>query len=155
MFFNILFFSLESVWLAKKYFTGSSLLLEVPWKQEISRKTPEIYFITRIWQCLETFSKILIFGALGEFLAKTRLWGNLQASKMIGFGWNFAHSFLGWIPGVLFSFFKNFDFLGLGTSFEKMEKNKWTKFQANRTSWQKSEAGEKVSSLPQSKFFTT
>ena len=36
---------------------------------------------------------------------------------MVRFGWNFAHLILGWIPGVIFSFFKIFIFRDVVTSF--------------------------------------
>ena len=56
----------------------------------------------------------------------TKLWGNLETSKMIRFGWNFAHFFLGWIPGDFFHFFKTFDFWGFRTSFfSKMRLKLW------------------------------
>ena len=42
------------------------------------------------------------------------LWGSLETTKMVGFGWSFAHLFLGWISGDIFFIFLNFDFWGLG-----------------------------------------
>ena len=45
---------------------------------------------------------------------------SLETSKMMGFGWNFAHLSLGRIPGgVFFLIFKNFDLLGLVSSSPK------------------------------------
>ena len=32
-----------------------------------------------------------------------RLWGSLQGPKIVGFGWNLVHLYLGWIPGVVVS----------------------------------------------------
>ena len=66
-----------------------------------------------------SFFKNLIFGALGRVFRQNeaKTLGHLETSKMVGFGWDFAHLFLGCISGGIFSFFKNFDFCGLGTSF--------------------------------------
>ena len=47
------------------------------------------------------------------------LWGNLETLKMVGFGWNFAHLFLGWISEESFSFFKILTF-GPGDEFSPL-----------------------------------
>jgi len=41
------------------------------------------------------------------------LQGSLESPKMIGFGWNLLHLFLGWISGGIFSFFKNIHWLNV------------------------------------------
>ena len=46
-----------------------------------------------------------------------KLWGALETSKIIGFGWNLAHLFLGWISGGVFFIFQKFWFLGPGDEF--------------------------------------
>ena len=69
-----------------------------------------VVLCVNIWGVLFHFFKILIFGALGQVFAITRLnfRGSLETSRMVGFNWSFAHLFLGWISGGVFSFFKNF-----------------------------------------------
>ena len=47
------------------------------------------------------------------------LWGSLETSKKVGFGWNFAHLFLGWISGLFFYFSKNLIFGAQGRVFAK------------------------------------
>ena len=37
-------------------------------------------------------------------LSVQKLWDRLQAPKIVQFGWNLAHLFLGWIPGGTFLF---------------------------------------------------
>ena len=70
----------------------------------------------RIWECLSIHLCVCLSVCVSQIL-----WGNLETSEMVEFGWNFAHLFLGWISGVYFSFFKKFDFWGLGTSFCQYE----------------------------------
>ena len=43
-----------------------------------------------------------------------KLWGALETSKMVRFGWNLAHLFLGRISGGVFFIFQKFWFLGPG-----------------------------------------
>ena len=54
------------------------------------------------------FFKFSFFGPGDKFLSKTRLklWGSLETSKMVRFGWNLAHLPLGWIPGDFPHFFQ-------------------------------------------------
>ena len=62
-------------------------------------------------------SKIFIFKGVVTSLRQNKA-GRLETSKMVGFGWNFAHLILGWIPdGVFFHFFKIFIFKGVVTRF--------------------------------------
>ena len=46
-----------------------------------------------------------------------KLWSALDTSKIVGFGWNLAHLFLGWISGGVFFIFQKFGFLGPGDEF--------------------------------------
>ena len=55
----------------------------------------------RIWQC------VCVSVCLSE-----KVWGSLESSKIVRFGWNLVHSFLGRIPlGIFF-----FHFWALGTT---------------------------------------
>ena len=69
-----------------------------------------------IWGCFFHFQKFWFLGPGDEFFLKTRLklWGSLDTSKIVRFGWNFAHLFLGWKPGSTFLTFWKFWFLGPG-----------------------------------------
>ena len=42
---------------------------------------------------------------------RSKLWGRLETSKIVEFGWNFAHLIPGWIPGGDFFHFSKFSFL--------------------------------------------
>ena len=63
----------------------------------------------RIWQCL--------YVCMYVCMSVRKLWGSLETSKMVQFGWNFAHLFLGWISGGVFFIFQKFWFLGPGDEF--------------------------------------
>ena len=49
-----------------------------------------------MWECQSVSLCICVY--------VPKLWGSLEASKMVRFGWNLAHLFLGWISGGVFFF---------------------------------------------------